>query len=202
MSRKERKHPLIHALLLLIILGAVVFVALVGHVAIREWTIPAPDDTDSAVIVLGAQVKEDGTLSRQLKDRLDMAYQHYCLRPRPIVVCGARGYNEPITEAQAMKTYLLSLGVPAQDILMEDTSVNTRENLDNAKAMLPEGTTSVLIVTSDYHVARALALAADAGFDAQGAGSATLPQYWLKNHCREALAWVKYWCQKAGLLPY
>ena len=58
-----------------------------------------------------------------------------------------------------------------------------------------KGCQKPLIVTSDYHLPRALAIARDAGLEAQGAGSPCRPEwnYWLKNHMREALAWVKYW---------
>ena len=59
----------------------------------------------------------------------------------------------------------------------------------------------VLIVTSDYHLPRALALAKDQGLTASGIGSTTLPEYWIKNHFREALSWIKYWGQKYLRLP-
>ena len=59
----------------------------------------------------------------------------------------------------------------------------------------------VLVVTSDYHVPRSLALAKDLGYDACGMGSPCKPEYWIKNHAREALAWVKYWGRKYLRLP-
>ena len=46
-----------------------------------------------------------------------------------------------------------------------------------------------------------LALAADQGFEACGLGSPCKPEYWLKNHAREALAWCKYWGVKYLHLP-
>ena len=52
------------------------------------------------------------------------------------------------------------------------------------------------VVTSDYHVPRALALAEDYGLSATGIGSPCLSEYWIKNHSRETLAWVKYWLKK------
>ena len=55
---------------------------------------------------------------------------------------------------------------------------------------------SVLIVTSDYHVPRSVALAEDLDLDATGIGSPCLSEYWIKNHSRETLAWVKYWLKK------
>ena len=48
---------------------------------------------------------------------------------------------------------------------------------------------------------RAGALAADLGYEACGLGSPCKPEYWLKNHAREALAWCKYWGKKYLNLP-
>ena len=52
-----------------------------------------------------------------------------------------------------------------------------------------------LVVTSDYHVARALALCRQEGIPATGKGSPSKPEYFLKNHLREGLSWVKLWAQ-------
>ena len=71
--------------------------------------------------------------------------------------------------------------------------------MENAKVILDKlGLTRPLVVTSDYHLPRAMEIAADAGFDPQGAGSLCRPEfsYWAQNHGREALAWVKYWLVK------
>ena len=114
-----------------------------------------------------------------------------------IVVCGAKGSDEPDAEAHAMQHILIEKGIPAEDVLMDDTSFNTRQNLLHASALL-EGrqTETVLVVTSDYHLPRALRLAQDEGFHAVGLGSPTLGGWWwLKNHAREALSWVKYWIE-------
>ena len=152
--------------------------------------------------VLGAQVKPDGTLSLQLQYRMELALEQYHAHPQVIVVCGAQGGNEPMTEAQAMHDYLVSNGVPEGDILMDDTSFNTRQNLTNAQKLLGDDVKKVLIVTSNYHLPRAMALARDTGFEPQGVGAPIKLIYWPKNHYREALAWVKYLLQKWSILPY
>ena len=178
---------LLHVLLRLALLGFVLWTALVAFVCVKEYTVPKPDGTTQAIIVLGAQVKPDGTLSLQLQYRMELALEQYRAHPQIIVVCGAQGGNEPMTEAQAMHDYLVSNGVPEGDILMDDTSFNTRQNL---------------IVTSNYHLPRAMALARDTGFEPQGVGAPIKLIYWPKNHYREALAWVKYLLQKWSILPY
>ncbi len=47
-------------------------------------------------------------------------------------------------------------------------------------------------MTSDYHVARALALCKEVGITATGKGSPSKPEYFIKNHLREGLSWVKF----------
>ena len=198
--RKRRVPAVIRVLLDLILLGFVGWTALVAFVAYKEYTVPEPSGDTQAIIVLGAQVREDGTLSLQLQWRMEEALRQYQNHPQIIVVCGAQGSNEPAPEAHVMRDWLVEHGVPSSDILMDDASFNTRQNIANAKKILPEDAKRVLIVTSQYHLPRAMALAGDMGFDAEGVGSPIKLIYWPKNHYREALAWVKYLLQKWGLM--
>ena len=47
-------------------------------------------------------------------------------------------------------------------------------------------------MTSDYLVARALALCKEVGITATGKASPSKPEYFIKNHLREGLSWVKF----------
>lgn len=190
-------------LLILMLLGIAAYLGVVGMVCWKEKHLPPVEDYD-AIIVLGAQVKPDGELSLQLQWRLDAAAEAYEDSPCWIVTCGARGSNEPVEEAYAMRDYLIDQGVPADRILTDPDSFNTRQNIDHAVALLADkDVDKVVVVTSDYHVPRALALAEDAGLDACGIGAPTKlgMRFWVKNHGREALAWIKYWGQKYLHLP-
>ena len=208
MSRKKN-HSLPWPVRLMITLAAaaaVFYAAVFGYVWVNEGsvstTVPEAEKYD-AIIVLGAQVKPEGTPSVQLGWRLDAAYDAYQQKNVPVVVCGAQGKDEPMTESEAMSRYLQGRGIPEENILQDPDSFNTRQNLKNAAKLLEgiPGVKKVLIVTSDYHVPRALALADDLGFEACGLGSPCKPEYWLKNHGREALAWIKYWGVKYLHLP-
>ena len=202
----KKRHPILRIVLLLAVLGIAVYAGLIGYICIREGsvqtTVPAADNYD-AIIVLGAQVRPDGSPSVQLSWRLDAAWEAWQQKHVPVVVCGAQGKDEPMTEAEAMKQYLTAKGVSPEDILEDPDSFNTNQNLKNAAKLLTNipGIGKVLIVTSDYHVPRSLALARDLGYDACGMGSPCKPEYWLKNHAREALAWCKYWGVKYLHLP-
>ena len=183
-------------LLILALAGVIAYLGVVGMVCWKETHVPQTEGYD-AIVVLGAQVKPDGTPSVQLQWRLDAAYGAWQERQCLIVTCGAQGSNEPDAEGRVMKAYLTGLGVPENQVLVDDTSFNTRQNLENAAALLQNsGVETVLIVTSDYHLPRAMALAEDQGLTATGLGSPTKPEYWIKNHAREAIAWLKYWAEK------
>lgn len=202
MQGKWRFPRVLKWVLWLALLGFGCWTALVAFVAYKEYTVATPSGNTQAIIVLGAQVREDGSLSLQLQWRMEEALRQYQQHPQLIVVCGAQGSNEPAPEAHVMRDWLVEHGVPAEQILLDDASFNTRQNLENAKKVLPEDVSKVLIVTSKYHLPRSMALAGDIGFDAEGVGSPIKLIYWPKNHYREALAWVKYLLQKWGLLAY
>lgn len=205
----EKKHYIpapVRAAVIILVSAIVLYSCVVVYLCIQERSVKSslpPDEKYDAIIVLGAQVKPDGKLSVQLEWRLNTAYEAYARKKVPVVVCGAQGKNEPVTEAEAMKAYLSARGVSEEDILTDPDSFNTRQNLVNAAVLLEKypAISRVLIVTSDYHVPRSLALAKDLGFDACGLGSPCKPEYWIKNHAREALAWCKYWGVKYFHLP-
>lgn len=190
-------------LLALMLAGAVAYVGIVAMVIWRAGHVP-PTESYDAIIVLGAQVNPNGEPSIQLQWRLDAAMQAWNGQNTVIVTCGARGSNEPAPEALVMRDYLVARGVPEDMILTDEVSRNTRQNIRNAAGLL-EGydVERVLIVTSDYHLPRAMALAEDVGLNATGLGSPTRNGFFFKakNYGREALSWVKYWAQKYLRLP-
>ncbi len=183
------------ALVWLVVAGVVCYAALIGLVYYWEVNVPEPTDYDS-IIVLGAQVLPSGEPSVQLRWRLDKAKEYYELNPCYMVVTGGQGGKEPAPEGDVMRAVLIAEGLSEEHVISDPHSADTKENIRNAWAILQEkGCKKPLIVTSDYHLPRALAIARDAGLEAQGAGSPCRSEwnYWLKNHMREALAWVKYW---------
>ena len=201
-KEKKRKVSILNGILILVLAGLLGYAGLIGFVIIREKEVNIPverlEKDYDAIIVLGAQILQNGKPNTQLEWRLDSALAAWQQKQVPVVVCGAQGKDEPMPEAEAMKSYLSEHGVPEKLILTDPDSFNTNQNLRNAGSLLRklEGIQKVLIVTSDYHLPRAMALAGDQGFRASGLGSTCKPEYWLKNHAREALSWVKYWIQK------
>ena len=190
-----RKKVLI-ALLVLFCLGVLIVGTALGYVVYQERRAGDELTESDVIIVLGARVKPDGVLSNSLQYRLEKAMEVYeAGYARRFIVCGAKGSDEPVDEATAMREYLLERGVPAEDVFTDPVSVNTRQNLINALAIMQEQDMhSAIIVTNAYHVARAKALASDLGIEALGA-SAKMPRGlripW-KMRLREALSWINY----------
>ena len=200
---KKKSRMVLRIIMILAALGVAVYGGVLAYLCIEEARVPkeaAELETDyDAVVVLGAQVKPDGVPSVQLSLRLDRAAEVWERKHVPVVVCGAQGRDEPEPEAYTMKRYLTEKGIPEEMILEEPESMNTDENISLAKKILdayPSEIRKVVIVTSDYHVPRSMALARDKGLEAAGVGSPCLQEYWLKNHGRETLSWIKYWLKK------
>lgn len=159
----------------------------------KPYADTADKDSYCVIIVLGAEVRPEGVASEALRRRLSLAYLHYQKRPVPIICCGGQGNQEPVAEGDFMCDWLRQKGVPESMTISESRSRNTDENIRFAKTIMRDrGFTSALVITSDYHVKRALAICRRYGVQAVGDGSASTPKYYLKNHTRELLAWVKF----------
>lgn len=148
------------------------------------------------LIVLGAKVHPDGRLSHTLQYRCAAAAEAFQQGIAPtVIVCGGQGKDEPLTEADAMRAELVRLGVPERAILTEGISRNTKQNLENAKRLMERrGYRRCAVVTSDYHVARALWTARDLQMDACGIPSRTARtlKRFFKTRITESLSWIKY----------
>ena len=107
-----------------------------------------------------------------------------------LIPSGGQGGDETIPEAAAMKQYLLDRGIPEKDILMEDQSKNTLENLKNSKAILDgfDGRKYTALVTGNYHVYRALRNCRRIGLKCTGIGSRVALYFWPSALIREFIA--------------
>lgn len=141
-------------------------------------------------LVLGAGVKDDGSPSDVLRDRLDVAlslYRHG--RVERLLVSGDHG-NQVYDEPNAMRRYLEAHGVPRAAIFMDHAGLDTYSSVWRAKNVF--GVERVIVVTQDFHLPRALFVARSLGMAAEGA-SADRRRYrgiaWL--HVRETISRTK-----------
>ncbi|MBO7729422.1 MAG: YdcF family protein [Lachnospiraceae bacterium] len=143
------------------------------------------------LLVLGAQVKESGP-SVVLQYRLDQAVSYLEAHPETLcIVSGGQGDNEPVTEAEGMKSYLIRKGIAEERILKEEESLKTNQNIRNSMKLIPENA-SVGIVTNNFHMFRALKIAKKQGLaDFGGMPAGSKPFYLPNNMLREFFGIVK-----------
>lgn len=149
------------------------------------------------IIIHGAGLKKDGTVTPLLRQRIDKAIKVYkkCRNNPKFVPSGGQGGDEVISEAAAIRNYLLDKGIKDEDIVMEDKSTTTYENLKNVKEMLDEREKgrkySCIFVTNNYHVLRTSFYAKKLKMRAQGVGAKTAGYFLPSAFIREYVAVMK-----------
>lgn len=116
-----------------------------------------------AIIVLGRGVNSDGTLPVDPASRVKKAVELFQGGEAPVIIMSG-GYSQHLvdipqtSEAQAMKTLAVSLGVPADSIIEESRSTHTLANAYFTKKLFcePRGWKDLIIVASDEHMPRIL----------------------------------------------
>ena len=164
----------------------VVYAIVISIFMIKSANDPPPDE-NTTVVVLGCKVK-NGRPSLMLKRRLNASYRYLSEHPDVnVVVSGGQGSDEIMSEAQCMKDYLISKGIEANRIFMEDKSTNTEENLKFSQQIinnneLPE---TITLVTDAFHQYRSEILAKNMGINPYNISGYTswyiTPTYWVRE---------------------
>jgi gdmH len=159
-----------------------------------------------AIIVLGSGLIGDKVppLLAQRLTKAKTIYEQFEGRPK-LIVSGGQGADELTSEAEAMASYLMEQGVPQEDILIENRSRTTFENLTFSKAILEEEELGkhVLVVTNSFHALRAGVFMRLLNIPGLSVGSKTafyyLPSAWI----RETVGLVSlYWKWHAAFLAF
>lgn len=150
-------------------------VAIIVFVAVEGMIIAFPKkSTENCdyIIVLGARVmgNEPGLT---LRGRLDRALEYVKSNDNDckIVVSGGKGDGENISEAEAMKRYLVERGIKPDMIIKEDKSVNTMQNFEFSRDKIEKDSkenvadVDVKVVTTDFHAFRSEKYAKRAGYE-------------------------------------
>lgn len=143
---------------------------------------PAPlTGPPDCALVLGAGVRDDGTPSDVLRDRLDASLALYRGgRVRKIIVSGDH-HTPEYDEPNAMRRYLEGKGVPSADIFMDHAGVDTYSSVWRAKHVF--GAERVIVVTQRFHLARAVWVARSLGMEADGSAA--------DRHVYRGIAWLE-----------
>lgn len=150
------------------------------------------------MMILGSQIRADGTLPPLLQARVDRAVafaerqEAETGKQLVFVPSGGQGRDEVMPEGEAMRRYLIECGIPDDRILPETKSTNTEQNLrfsaELIRAREDGGDAKLAFSTTNYHVFRAGMLASGQGIRAEGVGSPTKRYYWINAFVREFIA--------------
>lgn len=153
-------------------------------------------------VILGAGLYGDKP-SPILQERLDEGLEYLKLHPNTkVIVSGGQGSNELIPEAEAMKNFLLSQGINSDRIIEENKSKSTFQNLEFSQKILEERNANkdeILIVTSDFHLFRAMEIADFLGIKNEGLPSKTPFYLRVQYMVREFPAMIKLILQETFL---
>lgn len=148
----------------------------VGFIALRIYTYRnnVADVQADAAIVLGAAMWGE-ELSPVFRERINHALDLYRNgKVRKIIFTGGRGNNDEPTESSAARQYAVERGTPEEDILIEESSHTTYENIFYAKQVVAaQHLKTVLIVSDPLHMKRAVVMARDMGLEAYASPTPT-----------------------------
>ena len=118
------------------------------------------------IMVLGCQVKADGSLSHMLEDRLKRGVALYKAGAAPKLLMSGDHGRTNYNEVAAMKQYAIDQGVPSEDIFMDHAGFSTYESLFRARDIFK--VERIIIVSQEYHLYRALHIADTLGMESWG----------------------------------
>ena len=182
-GRYPAHRKLLRALRLLFCLALAFFLTVEG-VILCGGMMEAEQGLDY-IVVLGARVNGREP-SGSLRNRIQVGVEYLRDNPQTIaVLSGGQGSDEEISEARCMYENMLAAGIDPARLILEEQSTDTAANLRNSRALIPEGA-SVGLVTNNFHIFRALALARNQGWeDVHGVPVATtlfsLPHYLMRE---------------------
>ena len=136
------------------------FLFLCGFIASNSINETPPQELpkETVFVTLGAKVSADKTPGIVLRRRLTRTAELMTSCPDALcIVSGGQGSNEPISEAQCMRDFLLERGISADRIIMENKATDTIENLKYTSKIIEERGLEdyrVAFVTSKFHTPR------------------------------------------------
>ena len=152
-----------------------------------------PEPDKDFLIVLGCGIRKDGTPTPLLRGRIDRAIafareQQAQTGKMPIfLTSGGQGADEVIAESACMKQYLIEQGIPQAQIIEENRSTNTAENMRFSKQIIDSINPDAKIAfsTTNYHVFRSGIFARRVKMRAVGIGAKTKWYFWPNAAVRE-----------------
>ena len=128
------------------------------------------DSGYDCILVLGAGLRDDGSPSDMLRDRISVGAMLYKSGYSKKLLMSGDHSSDAYDEVNAMKKYaIVNYGVPSSDIFMDHSGFSTYESILRAKEIF--GVKKMIIVTQEYHAYRAVYIAEKLGIEAVGVSS-------------------------------
>lgn len=152
------------------------------------------------IVVLGSGIigkKVTPLFAARIERGMELLYSN----PNAVLIMsGGQGPGEDIPESVAMAAYAVGKGVDAERIIMEQKSVSTEENLLFSRKLMDKEAPKIVIVTTAYHVFRALILAKQQGLKCVGFGAKTKWYFTLNALIREFVGYLRLTWKKHALV--
>lgn len=162
----KRYHSFVNAITLIsnIILTIAVIIASITefYIIYAGFGVGQSENADY-LIILGAEVLPDG-ISEQLRERIDRAYQYMAENPGTIgIASGGKETDKIPSEAKIIVHELVSRGISADRLWVEDRAASTRENLLFSLELIHKngnsGESKITVLSSEFHLLRAQIIA-------------------------------------------
>ena len=142
------------------------------------------------ILVLGCGVRPDGQPSLMLRDRLEMGLELYAAGAAPKLLMSGDHGRKDYDEVNVMKDYVMAAGVPSSDVFMDHAGFSTYESMYRARDVFCAE--SVIIVSQEYHLYRAVFNARQLGLEAWGVAAEDIAYFGQSGRdVREILARTK-----------
>lgn len=178
---------------------------IIAHIIVIRYQ---PSLDKDFIIILGCGIAADGRPTPLLRGRIDRAIA-FARRQKEetgkdviFVPSGGQGPREVTSECAAMRGYLLEQGIPESQIIEENQSANTFENMKFSKVKIDavNPNAKVAFSTTNYHVFRSGLYASRVGLRAVGMGAKTKWYFWPNASVREFIGLLRDDILKQGLL--
>lgn len=191
----ERKKKIILTLILVVI--TIIIYVIFNAISICNYARESETQESDVAIVLGAAVYGED-VSPVFRERINHSvwlYENGFVDK--IIMTGGYSKGNTLSDSYIAKQYAISCGVDERDILIEELSTITQENLKYAKEIMEEnGFETALLVSDPLHMKRAMLLAEDAGIECKSSPTTTSRYVSVKSKtkmlCREVFFYVGY----------
>lgn len=166
----KRKHILL--ILPAVVLAAVLLVLTLNFYVCRKARpyLLTPEESTGlgadCILVLGCGVREDGSPSLMLRDRLEQGVALYQMGAAPKLLMSGDHSRVQYDEVNTMKNYAMERDIPSEDVFMDHAGFSTYESMYRARDIFCAR--RVIIVSQRYHLPRAVYDARALGLEAWG----------------------------------